>query len=399
MSDDQSKPKKRSTSRRDFLLGRAAVNAVRETTGRMLNHDHRSGETDSKTESISSNNARSTKYWEQYSKRAMACDFEVLMNLQQYPQSAYAIADVFQLIDNLEDQLTIYRSHSEISRVNQRASIELVPLEAKLFELLSVAIELYRETGGAFDITAGALTQLWKFEQRAGALPDADAIAEALSTIGSDLISLDSDLKAIRFTKPGVKINLGGIGKGYAIDRAAEMLLRHGIADFAIHGGQSSVKAFGSESGCEAASESGWWIGISHPVLPAARLARIKLHNQALGTSGTQRQGFYHRGVRYGHILDPRTGWPASRFLSTTVVADNAAVADALATAFYVMTLETISEYCQQHPSIKAIVISDPDSSKAGVPSVMYSRRDTAGHLLLQTFNCSDDELEVESQI
>ena len=117
----------------------------------------------------------------------------------------------------------------------------------------------------------------------------------------------------------------------------------NGIRDFAIHGGQSSVLCGGDYLTNDGDSGAGWPIGLSHPVLPEVRLAHFNLRGRALGTSGSGRQGFFHQGKRYGHIIDPRTGWPTDHFLSTTVISPSAALSDALATAFFVMDIEELS--------------------------------------------------------
>src|SRR5690606_4402755 len=125
---------------------------------------------------------------------------------------------------------------------------------------------------------------------------------------------------------------------------------------FLLHGGNSSVLARGS-SDATAGSEhddAGWWIGLRHPLRPDQRVGQVRLLNSALGTSGSGTQFFIHKGRRYGHILDPRSGWPAQNVLSTTVIAPTAAEADALATAFYVMGSSAVEEFCQRHPQISA---------------------------------------------
>src|SRR5262249_4156409 len=144
----------------------------------------------------------------------------------------------------------------------------------------------------------------------------------------------------VRLDRAGVEINLGSIGKGYALDRMAELLVAEGIENFLIHGGNSSVlgRGVGQESGVrsqeleETERETrGWWVGLRHPLVPERRIGEICLRDRALGTSGSGTQFFVHEGKRYGHILDPRTGRPAEGTLSTTVAAPTGAEADALA--------------------------------------------------------------------
>ena len=176
-----------------------------------------------------------------------------------------------------------------------------------------------------------------------------------MSRVGADKLDLDPQRRTVGFRVPGMEINLGSIGKGYALDRAGEVMQAHGVQHFCIHGGQSSVLARGSRgifSSAEAAEREGWWIGLRHPLRPNQRMGEVRVLNRALATSGSAVQFFIDRGRRYGHILDPRSGRPAEGSLSTTVLAPLAAEADALSTACYVMGREAALEYCRSRPEI-----------------------------------------------
>ena len=138
----------------------------------------------------------------------------------------------------------------------------------------------------------------------------------------------------IAFRQAGMSINFNSMGKGYALDRMAELLAANDVGDFLLQGGKSSVLARGDQPG---SSETGWLVGVRHPLRPDERMAELVLHDQALSTSGAGTQFFIRRGQRYGHILDPRTGRPAEGLYSATVIAPTAAEAEGLSTAFYVM--------------------------------------------------------------
>ncbi|MFK7769968.1 MAG: FAD:protein FMN transferase [Mariniblastus sp.] len=372
-----------SSSRRDFLKGKSALNAIQKQTIANLNLP------------VGVDSAQSVErqsaYLEQYSKNAMACEFELLFNMHQYPQAGATAMLAFELIDKIEDQMTVYRPHSEVSHLNRVAFDSPLLIENDLFELLQLAKKIHAETNGAFDITSSALTKLWGFDQRNGKLPDKAQIAESLKSVDSSAIKLVPNDKTIKFEILNLQINLGGIGKGHALDRVADLIETKGVNDFVIHGGQSSVLARGHSTVAPQISESdgldsdiGWPVGVTHPTLPGVRLGEVRLRNQALGTSGSGRQGFFHKGKRYGHIIDPRTGWPASHFLSTTVISNSAAVSDALATAFFVMPLEEIESYCKTHPDVGAIVALPGSKSKSNSP--------TTGHVEIATFNLSDNQ-------
>ncbi|MEE2825364.1 MAG: FAD:protein FMN transferase [Planctomycetota bacterium] len=342
------KPERKS-SRREFLTG-GRVDSPENVTDS-------SAETAATNPGVMGEGDRSLHYLEHFSKHAMACEFELFFNMQQYSGSGTSALDAFGLIDELEEQLTVYRDSSEVSHLNRNASKDWVPVESGLFALLQRGLEVSRWTGGAFDMTSGELSRVWGFQQRQGRVPEEAEITSALAQVGYQGVELDPDQERVRFRQEGLQLNLGGIGKGYALDRATDRLVENGLQDFVLHGGQSSVIARGRETRQDAVAENGWNIGLSDPLIPGRRLAEIYLKDQALGTSGTGRQGFYFQGRRYGHIIDPRSGYPSDHCLSSTVIADSAADCDALATAFFLMTPEEVAAFCEQHPEYRAVLV------------------------------------------
>jgi thiamine biosynthesis lipoprotein len=210
-------------------------------------------------------------------------------------------------------------------------------------------------------------------------VPADDELGEAMSRVGTDKLDMDPNHRTIRFRQPEMEINLGSIGKGYALDRAAETLAEQGIGHYLIHGGQSSVLARGSRgwfASEEAAAREGWWIGIRHPLRPNQRLAEVRVLNRALATSGAAVQFFLHQGRRYGHILDPRNGVPAEGSLSTTVLAPTAAEADALSTACYVLGRDAALDFCRERDHIGLIHITP--GQQHGAIDIAISGIDTA---------------------
>ena len=310
----------------------------------------------------------------------MACDFEVFFNMNQYDASTEAALAAFRLIDELECKLSYYLDESEISQLNRsHGHIHIATTELR--EVLEKAQSIFSATAGAFDITSTPLSEVWGFHQRQGAIPSNEQIEAALKHVDATKIEIADE--GIRLTSENLKINLNSIGKGYALDRAAALIAGFQVRDFVIHGGQSSVTARGTESRDEHAPDGnspGWKIGLSHPYIPNHRLAEITLKNQSLSTSGTARQGFFHQGKRYGHVIDPRTGWPTDHFLSATVICQSAATSDALATAFFVMNLDEIQTYCKSHPEIAAILVVP--QSKTGSTSI-------------ETFNLNEESLRL----
>lgn len=292
----------------------------------------------------------------------MACEFHVYLNAGQHRASTDHAVAALDLVDRLEDQLSVYREHSELSRINRTAARYPVLVETRLFQLLQQALDLHQQTQGAFDITAGPISKLWGFYRREGRMPGEDEIALVLEQVGSQHVELDAAAQTVHFARHGMEFNLGGIGKGYALDRCVEQLVENDVDDFLIHGGQSSIVGRGSRQGLDE-GQAGWSVALCHPLRSEIRLGEIWLRNQALGTSGTAHQFFYHQGKRYSHILDPRTARPAEGLLSTTVLAPTGALADALATAFFVMGVEASLAYCDAHPDIAAILVAPGDRS------------------------------------
>jgi thiamine biosynthesis lipoprotein len=283
----------------------------------------------------------------------MATRFEVL--IPYGTAGAVAMAETaFAEIDRLEQQLTVYRDTSEVSRLNRLAPQVAVPVEEGLFDLLALAARISAETDGAFDVTAGALIKVWGFFRGPRRVPaEAERLA-ALACVGMRHLVLDAERRTVRCSCPGLEINLGSIGKGYALDRAAGLLRRQwNLPAALLHGGHSSVYAIGTEPG----DARGWTVGLQHPWDPERRLALVRLRDRALGTSAATFQHLEYNGRKLGHILDPRTGWPAETLASASVVAPTAAAADALATAFFIQGVEPARAYCAVHPGIGAVLL------------------------------------------
>jgi thiamine biosynthesis lipoprotein len=230
-----------------------------------------------------------------------------------------------------------------------------VVVEARLFDLLQLADRLHRETWGAFDVTTGPLIRTWGFFKRQGRMPAPTERERALRCVGMRHVELNAEHRSVRFRREGVEINLGSIGKGYALDRVAEQLRDANCRSFLLHAGGSSVFAAGAQPD----QPKGWPITLRHPWLDRRPLGTVHLRDRALGTSAATHQHFEHKNQKLGHVIDPRTGRPAQGIASATALASSAAEADALATAFYVLGIEKTRLYCQSHPGIAAVLLPD----------------------------------------
>lgn len=307
------------------------------------------------------------------SRPAMGSEFQVVLNLGQYEHAVEAALEALDLLEPLENMMSFFRPAGDLGRINALAATVEVPVPDALWDLLVWCRALWEETEGAFDVTAAALWQTWGFARREARLPSESEIAQARQVCGWQNVQLNERDHTIRFLQPGVGLNLGSVGKGYALDRMAERLVSNGITDFVLHGGLSSVLARGRSWEIDAATgqaSPGWPIGLAHPLKKGAQVGRVCICDRALGTSGTVRQFFYHKGKRYGHIIDPRTGYPAENALSVTVFAPTAQEADALGTAFFLLGPEKAESYCRNHPEVGGIFIISPDRLQATIESV-----------------------------
>jgi thiamine biosynthesis lipoprotein len=288
----------------------------------------------------------------------MACRFEVTLD-QANARDVEAARRALDEADRLEAILTVFRETSEVSHVNRTAGDDDVRVGPELFELLQVSERLYQETGGAFDVTSNPLSKCWGFLRREGRIPEAPLLDEARAAVGMDKVALDVDRQTVRFDRPGVELNFGSIGKGYAMDRMAALLRKGGVRHALLSAGSSSVVALGGRG-------DAWPIDL-RPRRARAAVARVLLRDGAVGSSGAGEQFFEIDGRRYGHVLDPRTGWPASGVLGVSVVTADAAVADALSTALLVEGESLAQPYCAAHPDTLVVLVSEAEPDHAQV--------------------------------
>ena len=289
-------------------------------------------------------------HWVRVVRRAMACRFEVTLP----GEHAFAIAAARQALaeaDRLEDALSIFRAASELSQLNQLGATQSVRLSDELFELLVLCAELSSACEGAFDVTTTPLSACWGFLKRQPAVPNIEALEAARTLVGPERVVLDVPARTAAFDRPGVSVNLGAIGKGYAVQAVATRLWAQGVRNALISAGGSSVVALSD-------ARAGWRVDVT-TTRSTERLAALRLRNVALGTSGAGEQYVELEGKRYAHVIDPRTGWPCSGIVSASVVTSDAARADSLATAFFVGGLDLARRYCATHPETLALLTPD----------------------------------------
>ncbi|MBV9072241.1 MAG: FAD:protein FMN transferase [Acidobacteria bacterium] len=264
---------------------------------------------------------------------------------------ANAVFEVaFDEVERLDQTLSNYRPSSELSRINRLAAREPVTTDPEVFGLLQSALGFSARTHGAFDITVGPLMRAWGFFRGEGRLPTDAELQAAQEKIGFDKVLLDPSRRTVSFAIPGVELDLGAIGKGYAVDRVAEVLHEAGVKSALIDSGSSTVHALGAPPESE-----GWKVQVPDARNRRQTLSTILLRDQSLSTSGSYEQCFEIDGRRYCHVMDPRTGWPVEHVLQATLVAADSTTTDAMSNAIFVLGPEKGREALTQIPGAQAV--------------------------------------------
>jgi len=266
----------------------------------------------------------------------------------------------------------LFRRDSFLSFVNASAADRPVRVDPELFALLETCREIFDRSGGAFDITVGPLMECWGFRDGDGAIPDADALGATRASIGFDHVILDKKNSTVSFDRAGVGLDLGGVAKGFALDQAAEILRDECIPAAIIHGGTSTVVAFGAPP--ESAS---WKVGIADPAREGALLAAAYLSESALSVSAQHGRCFEADGALKGHLIDPSSGAPAEGALLAAVIAKQAVLADAWSTALVAAGPGRFQELVAGNDAIDAaILFHGPKGAecldKAGVDEELF---------------------------
>lgn len=291
-------------------------------------------------------------------RHAMATRFEFVLQGDDAVALRAAGEEALAEIERLEAQLSLFVPTSEIAHVNARAAKGPVRVSVEVFSLLQRAEQLHRETGGAFDITVAPLLRCWGFLGGTGRLPEESRLAEARGCVGMEKVQLDAGERTVRFLRGGMMLDLGAIGKGYAIERAAEILREAGIRQALLHGGTSTVYGLGRPLEGEA-----WRIGLQPPpavsLTPALKMPVVALHNESLSVSAQWGKSFEAGDHTYGHVLDPRTGRPvAPGAVLAAVITASATDADALSTALLVLGATAFEPIARLRPGLGTVVVS-----------------------------------------
>ncbi len=273
-------------------------------------------------------------------------------------QGEQAIDAVMAEMQHIDDTMSVYKPSSEVSKVNDLAAKQAVRISPELFKLLTTALEYSRITEGAFDITYASVGYLYDFRERKR--PSEQQIQSALPAVNYRHVVLDAVHSTVRFSQPGVRIDLGGIAKGYSVDCGIDILRNRGFSHALVNAGGDS-RVLGDRFG------KPWVIGIRHPDRPGEVITRVPLTDAAFSTSGDYERYFDEGGVRYHHIIDPRTGHSASKVRSATVIAPTATRTDGLSKTAFVLGPDEAMRIYNGLPDVDAILIA-PDGR------ILYSK-------------------------
>jgi FAD:protein FMN transferase len=301
--------------------------------------------------------ARSEQLRLEASAEAMGSTYSLVLYGEDRARLEAASEDAFEEVRRLDRMLSNYRPESEWSQVNHHAAERPVKVSAELFRLLAACVEYSRQSEGAFDISVGPLMKVWGFYKGSGHLPRSEEVATALTRVGYGNILLDAGNRTVRFAKDGVELDPGGIGKGYAVDRMADVLRRDGVETALVSASGSSIYAMGAPPG-----EAGWKIRIRDPKDEAKTVTEVTLKNESMSTSGNYEKFFRAEGKIYSHIMDPRTGYPSTGMLSASVITPLTLDSEAWTKPFYING----REWAAKHKPKGFRVFLCPDTGEAG---------------------------------
>ena len=256
-------------------------------------------------------------------------------------------------ISRIEKLISSWDPASQTSEINRNAGIKPVKVDEELFTLIGRSVEISKLTDGAFDISFASMDKIWKFDGSMTEMPSEEAIKQSVEKVGYQNIILDPENFTVFLKLEGMKIGFGAIGKGYAADKAKILLMERGV-DAGIINASGDMNSWGNQPDGEF-----WKVAITNPMDKNKAFALLPLNENAVVTSGNYEKYVTFNETRYTHIIDPRTGYPATGIISATVFAPKAEIADALATSIFVMGREVGIDFINQLPKIECIIIDE----------------------------------------
>lgn len=268
-------------------------------------------------------------YWTTHP--AMGTEYSLYFYASSREEAAAIAEPVFVEVDRVDALLSNYRPDSELSRINREAFDREVTTDPETFRFLATCLAWSERSHGAFDISVGKLMKTWKFFGASGELPSPDELAAARADVGWEKIRLDSGQRTVRFLAAGIELDPGGIGKGYAVDRAVKTLRSRCVPAALLSAGSSTIYALGAPPG-----EIGWKVRVPSPGQGGGNLSTVILRDTSISTANLSEKNFVHHGQFYGAIMNPRTLQPVQGVLQVTVISQSATDSDALSNALFV---------------------------------------------------------------
>ncbi|MFD2599261.1 FAD:protein FMN transferase [Sphingobacterium corticis] len=256
-------------------------------------------------------------------------------------------------IDRIENLISEWRPHTQISQVNQQAGIRPVKVDREVFELTKRAIAYSEMSDGAFDISVAGLDKVWRFDGSVDTLPSGEELQKSIARVGYENIFLDSLKSTIYLKNCGMKIGFGSIGKGYAADKGRELMERSGVKGGIVNA-SGDMAMWGNPP-----KQKFWKIGVDDPFHSNKIVKTLKIKSGAIATSGSTQKFVEFDGVRYSHIINPKTGYPSTGLTSATVYGPSAEFANALSTSIMVLGAEQGRKLIKRYPNYRYIFVSD----------------------------------------
>ena len=282
----------------------------------------------------------------------MGSRFDISVVANDSIEGQQYISSAIDEISRIERLISSWDENSQTTQINKAAGIEAVKVDSELFQLIQRALKISKLTDGAFDISYASMDKIWKFDGSMTKMPSEEAITKSVEKVGYENIVLDIEKQTVFLKLKGMKIGFGAIGKGYAADKAKSLLMSSGVVAGIINA-SGDLNTWGTQpNGKE------WMVAIVNPMNKEKVFSWMPVTNSAVVTSGNYEKYITFNDVLYSHIIDPRTGYPATGILSVTIFTKNAELADALATSVFVMGEEAGLNFINQLKGVECIIVN-----------------------------------------
>jgi len=281
----------------------------------------------------------------------MGSRFDITVVAQDSTEAASYIDMAVSEVSRIEKLISSWDPKSQTSLLNSKAGTEAVLVDSELFELVERSIALSKLTAGAFDISYASMDRIWKFDGSMTLMPSEENINASVSKVGYENIILDKSAGTVLLKNEGMKIGFGGIGKGYAADKAKALLMKNGVSGGIINA-SGDMNTWGRQY-----NGKDWMVAIKNPLNKDKVFSWLPIDNSAVVTSGNYEKYVEFDGKRYTHIIDPRTGYPSHGIISVTVLAKSSEFADALSTSIFVMGVETGLDFVNQLKGVECVIV------------------------------------------